>query len=157
MSEVFCQFLLALRLSVTKSEIKKKTPLEHLNEYKKVVCPKQYFRKKNSKYDVLSHLYFGPNFVFGDCFRAFQPVFSFFNFSSSANHVGRHFCSATRHKKASQGTVTKPSKTQSQMFMKVLNVPLVFLALSKINAWNLSNINDEKPKLKPEAATGSVL
>ena len=43
------------------------------------------------------------------------------------------------------------------MFMKDLNVPLVFLALSKINAWNLSNINDEKPKLKPEAATGGIL
>ena len=34
------------------------------------------------------------------------------------------------------------------MFNKVLNVPLVFRALLKIDASNLSTINDGKPKLK---------
>ena len=24
----------------------------------------KYFQKKNSKYEILNHLYFGPNFVF---------------------------------------------------------------------------------------------
>ena len=38
---------------------------------KNVVCPKLYFQKKNPKYEILNHLYFGPNFAFGDCFRAF--------------------------------------------------------------------------------------
>ena len=32
----------------------------------------QYFQKKNSKYEILNHLYFGPNLRFlGDCFTAF--------------------------------------------------------------------------------------
>ena len=28
------------------------------------VCSKTYFQKKNDKYEILNHLYFGPNFVF---------------------------------------------------------------------------------------------
>ena len=40
---------------------------------------KLYSQKKNSKYDILNHLYFDPNFYFGDCFRAFLLV-SFFIF-----------------------------------------------------------------------------
>ena len=33
-------------------------------------------KKKNSKYEILNYLYFGPNFVFwGDCFRVFVPIF----------------------------------------------------------------------------------
>lgn len=34
------------------------------------------------------------------------------------------------------------------MFHKVLNVSLVFLPLSKLNARNLSTVDDEIPKLK---------
>ena len=30
----------------------------------KVVCLKQYFQKRNYKYEIFNHLYFGPNFVF---------------------------------------------------------------------------------------------
>ena len=33
-------------------------------------------KKNNSKYEILNHLYFDPNFVFwGDCFRVFQSMF----------------------------------------------------------------------------------
>ena len=56
-------------------------------------------QKKNFKYEVLNHLYLGPNFgVFlfffwgGDCLRVL-PV-AFLNFLSSANHGGQHFYSA---------------------------------------------------------------
>ena len=60
----FCHFLLTLRLFARKSEIKKPWYwLEHVDEYKKVVCPK-YLQKKNSRYEILNHLHFGSNFVF---------------------------------------------------------------------------------------------
>ena len=52
-------------------------PLKRVDQYRNVAFPKQYFQKKNSKYEVLRHLYFGPKYVFGECFRAFQPVFFF--------------------------------------------------------------------------------
>ena len=61
-----------------------------MDEYKNVVCPKYYFQKKNSKYDILNHLYFGPNFVLGTALRRFSQCI-FFYFSSSTNHGGRHF------------------------------------------------------------------
>ena len=39
-------------------------------------CPKHYFQKKNSKYDILNHLYFGPNFVFlGTALGRFSQCF----------------------------------------------------------------------------------
>ena len=40
-------------------------PLERVDEYKKVVCPKKYFQKSNFKYEILNNLYFGPNFFRG--------------------------------------------------------------------------------------------
>ena len=40
-------------------------PLERVGGYKKVVCPKKYFRKKKKFiYEILNHSYFGLNFVF---------------------------------------------------------------------------------------------
>ena len=67
------------------------------------VCSKTYFQKKNYKYEILNHLYFGPNFVFwGIVLGRFSQCF-FFNFSSSANHGARNFYSAPHHKKGSHG------------------------------------------------------
>ena len=36
----------------------------HWNLWTKIVRPKKYFQKKNCKYEILNHLYFGPSFVF---------------------------------------------------------------------------------------------
>ena len=36
-----------------------------MDEYKKIVCPKKYFQNNDFKYEILNHLYFGPNFIFG--------------------------------------------------------------------------------------------
>ena len=44
--------------------------------------------------------------------------------------------------------LTEFRKSPLLMFNKALNVPLIFLALPKINASYLSTINDEKPVLK---------
>ena len=35
-----------------------------MEEYKKFVFPKTYFRKKTFKHDILNHLYIGPNLFF---------------------------------------------------------------------------------------------
>ena len=36
------------------------------------ICPKQYFQKKNSKYEILNDLHFDSNFIFwGNWFRVF--------------------------------------------------------------------------------------
>ena len=78
MSDIFCYFLLALRISARKSDIKKNLwcPLEHPNEYKKVAYVKKYFQKKTSKHEILNHLYFGPNFVIlGTALRWFSQCF----------------------------------------------------------------------------------
>ena len=64
-----------------------------MDEYKKFVCPKKCFQKKNSKCEILNHFYFGPNFVFLEtALGRFSQCF-FKDFSSSANHGGRHFYS----------------------------------------------------------------
>ena len=58
--------LLALRLLLENLKLKKTSDYAHWNVWtniKKVVCPKKYVQKKNSKYEILNHLYFGPNFV----------------------------------------------------------------------------------------------
>ena len=59
------RFRLAFRLSARKSEIKK-TDDVHWNMWTNI--KKLYARnnilKKSSKYEILNHLYFGPNFVF---------------------------------------------------------------------------------------------
>ena len=54
--------------------------LKRVDEYKNVVCPKYYFQKKNSKYDILNHLYFGPNFVLGTALRRFSQCIFFLFF-----------------------------------------------------------------------------
>ena len=75
---LFCQLFLALRISVKKSEIKKHSDDAHWNIWKN--CHLSRFLKndkassencmpeiifwKSSKYEILNHLYFGPNFVF---------------------------------------------------------------------------------------------
>ena len=60
-------------------------------------------QKNNFKYEFLNHLYFGPNFVFWETAlgRFNQRFVFFFNFSKLASHGGRHFYSASHHKKAS--------------------------------------------------------
>ena len=98
---LYCFILLVLRHSARNSEIKKKNlwwcPQEHLDKYKNVACSKYYFQNKNSKYEILNHLYsfiFWSKFrLFWDCFKAFYPVL-LFNFSLSTNHGDRHFYSA---------------------------------------------------------------
>ena len=51
-----------------------------MDEYEKVVCPKKYFQKKNSKYEILNYLNFGPNFVlWGTALGCFSHCF-FFSF-----------------------------------------------------------------------------
>ena len=95
MSDIFCYFLLALRLSARKSDIKKNLwcPLEHPNEYKRVAYVKKYFQKKTSKHEILNHLYFGPNFVIlGTALRCFSQSFLGF-FLPLVNYGGRHFYS----------------------------------------------------------------
>ena len=62
MSDIFSWFLLALRFSATNSGIKNSDDV-HWNVWTKVVRPKKYFQKKNYKYGILNHLYFGPSFV----------------------------------------------------------------------------------------------
>ena len=77
-------------------KLKKKTlwcPLERKDKYKKVVCPKKYFQKNNFKYEILSILYFGPNFVFWGNALGVLVCF-FFNFSTSASHDSWYFYSA---------------------------------------------------------------
>ena len=80
-----------------------------MDEYKKIVCPKIFFQKNNFKYEILNHLYFGPNFFFGEtALGRFSQVF-FFNFLTSVRHGDRHFYSAApppplpHHKKAFYG------------------------------------------------------
>ena len=69
----------------------------------KVVRPKKYFQKKNYKYEILNHLYFGPSFNFcGTALGHFSQCF-FFNFLSLVNHGDRHFHAAPHHKKAFYG------------------------------------------------------
>ena len=53
--------------------------------------PEKMFSKKDSKYDILN-LYFGPNFVFGDCFKGILA--GVFIFVVGQNDGGRHFYSA---------------------------------------------------------------
>ena len=46
------------------------------------------FEKKNSKYEILNHLYFGPNFVFlGDCFRMKVSFRHFLNLQLIRNGI----------------------------------------------------------------------
>ena len=54
-------FLLALRFFATNSGVKK-TDDVHWNLWTKVVRPEKYSLKRNYKFDILSHLYFGPSF-----------------------------------------------------------------------------------------------
>ena len=60
-------------------------------------CPKQYFQKKNSKYEILNDLHFDSNFVFGgNWFRGVLGSAFLKIFLSSANHCGRHYHSASQ-------------------------------------------------------------
>ena len=57
MSDLFRWFLLALRFSATNSGIKKLMMSTG-------TCGNNIFEKKNYKYEILNHLYFGPSLVF---------------------------------------------------------------------------------------------
>ena len=50
------------------------SPLESVDEYKNVVFPRLNFQKGNSQYEILNHVYFGPNFTFGDFFFCRRPT-----------------------------------------------------------------------------------
>ena len=75
----FCWFLDFL-LEILKSKRKIwRCPPERLDKYKNAVWPKYYFQKKNSKYEILNHFYFGSNFVsfFGTALGRFSQCFFF--------------------------------------------------------------------------------
>ena len=74
----FFASLFALKLSATKSEIKKKKKKNsadvHWNVWKsiKILYVQNYiFEKKDFKWEISNHLNFGPNFIFGNCFMVF--------------------------------------------------------------------------------------
>ena len=70
-------FFLAWRLLEDLKTERKKfwcCPLESVDEYKNVVSPKLNFQKGNSQYEILNHVYFGPNFTFGDFFFCRRPT-----------------------------------------------------------------------------------
>ena len=76
---IFCWFLDFL-LEILKSKRKIwRCPPERLDKYKNAVWPKYYFQKKNSKYEILNHFYFGSNFVsfFGTALGRFSQCFFF--------------------------------------------------------------------------------
>ena len=88
MSNLFCWFLLALRFPATNSGIKKNSDDVHWNVWTKAVRLRYYFQKKNYKYEILNHLYFGPSLIFcGTALGCFSSVV-FFNFLLPVNHVG---------------------------------------------------------------------
>ena len=89
MCDLFCQFLLPLRLSARKSENKKNSDDIHWNVWtniKTLYAQKKYFQERIPHLRFLNHLYFGSNVVFWGTALG--------RFLSSANHCGRHFCSA---------------------------------------------------------------
>ena len=97
MSDLFGWFLLALRFSATNSGIKK---MER-------VGLKKYFQKKNCKYEILNHLYFGPSFVFwGTALGRFSQSF-FFLFRPWSTMVTDIFTQHPHDKKASYGPASK--------------------------------------------------
>ena len=66
LSDSFRKLLLALRLSTRRFDIKKNLwwcPLKDVDQYKKVIF-EIILSKKEFKYEILNHLYFGPNFIF---------------------------------------------------------------------------------------------
>ena len=63
MSDIFGWFLYVFEIFCYKFWNKKNSDDVHWNVWTKVVRPKKYFQKKNYKYGILNHLYFGPSFV----------------------------------------------------------------------------------------------
>ena len=46
--------------------------MERLDKYKSFVCQKEYFQKKNSKYEIFESFIFWSKFRFwGECFKGF--------------------------------------------------------------------------------------
>ena len=80
--------------------------LERVDEYKKLYVW-IIFSKKNSKYEIFNHLYFGPNFVFWWTALG-RFIQFFFGISLSANHGGHYFYSALppHHKNGFYGPVS---------------------------------------------------
>ena len=72
-------------------------PLGNYSKLFNYYMPKIMFQKKNSKHEILNHLYFGPKFkvqsFFGTSLGRFSQCF-FFYFLLSASLGGRHFYSA---------------------------------------------------------------
>ena len=98
MSDLFRWFLLTLRFSATNSGTEKS------DDFHWIVW-KKYFQKKNYKYEILNHLYFGPSFVFLEtALGCFSKCF-FLIFLLVVNHGNQHFYLAPTIKKASCGTV----------------------------------------------------
>ena len=111
MCDLFCQFLLPLRLSARKSENKKNSDDIHWNVWtniKTLYARNNIFKKIIPNMRFLNHLYFGANFFFGgDSFRAFfvvgQPWWSTFLLSRPPSPP------LTHHKKASYGPDVTPT------------------------------------------------
>ena len=88
------------------------------------------FSKKNSKYEILNHLYFGPSFLFcGTALGRFSQCW-IFHLSSLANHFGRYlYAPPPNHRKAFYGTAEK-CKTTNKLFIHVKPFVLLWKSTS---------------------------
>ena len=64
MSDLFSLVFIGFEIFCYKFWNNKNSDDVHRNVWNKVVRLRQYFQKKNYRYEILNHLYFGPSFVF---------------------------------------------------------------------------------------------
>ena len=64
MSDLFSLVFIGVQTFCYKFWNNKNSDDVHRNVGNKAVRPKQFFQKKDYKYEILNHLYFGPSFVF---------------------------------------------------------------------------------------------
>ena len=113
--------VLALRLFARISEIiKKKTLMVSPGTCGWIFnccMPAIIFSKKNSKYEILNHLYFGPSFLFcGTALGRFSQCW-IFHLSSLANHFGRYlYAPPPNHRKAFYGPAEKGITTNKEFW-----------------------------------------
>ena len=147
--------MLALRLSARKSETWKNLWLcsvERVDEYEKVVCPRQYFQKKNSKYEILNHLYFGPNFNLGrSALGCFSPCY-FWIFCRRLTIVCDIFTQPFPHTPSISPTPFPPSYHKEASYGPVTVGRLHFIR-SNINTL-LKETDELRETVKASNATG---
>ena len=140
-SDIIRWFLLALRFSATNSGIKKTLMMSTGTCRLKLYALNNIFKKRNYRYEILNHLYFGPSFVFWrTALGRFSKCCSFFNFSLSVNHGGQHFYSARpstpphphHHKKTSYGSVKYIFQSLWPILKNGLFPKLLFVLLVEI-------------------------